>query len=512
MAGNIKRFAINAASGWLTTITFTIVGLILMPYIISRLGMKGYGIYQLANSTLSFFLFLHLGMGPTLVRFFSKAIARNETEELHRINSTAGLLLGGLGLLGCLAIIVLSPVFVRFYEIPEEFLKETIGLLICMGVSLFLNLFVMPTQGIVYASNRYDLANYIEIGHHLFRLAVTIALFELVRPSIFFVGLSVLLSQFLRFTALFGVAVRHAGRAAIFSVTRVDKESVHSILGFSVLNLANSIAATAVFQGPVLVIGKVLGAEMAAAFAPALIVSRAMQGVLGQTTRPLVPMASQDRERNEGSALGGWAIAAGQLAAFIGFGITLPLATYGPELVNLWLGEKLVWIWPVIAIMSTGVAISQIQSANYYLALGGGKINPFVCSQIVMAIVVLAGTIIGTVWFDWGLLTVALFVGICIVVRNTFYLAYACSLQFLYSYIHYLRSVYAFPAMIAVLCAGFGWILKIVISSQSLMLIAVQGILVLSFYVIIFWIFLLPRKIKDKIMLFVFSKIRIPNI
>lgn len=480
-----------------------------MPYIISRLGMKGYGIYQLASSALSFFMFLHLGMGPTLVRFFSKSIARNESEKLRRINSTAQFLLGGLGLFGCLTIMVLIPVFLKFYEIPDECLKETFGLLICMGLSLFLNLSVMAPQGIVYASNRYDMANFIEIAHHLLRLSLTVALFELIRPSIFFVGLSILLSQVFRFTALFMVALAQVGRAAFFSIRQINKETVNSILGFSVLNLANSIAATIFFQGPVLVIGKVLGTEMAAAFAPALIVSRAMEGILGQTTRPLVPLASRDRERNDGSALGSWAITAGKLAAFVGFGITLPLVAFGPEVIDLWLGDKLVWIWPVVAIMSTGVAISEIQAVNYFLALGGGRINPSVYSQIVMAIAVMAGTIIGTVWLDWGIFAVALFIALCIFFRNTFFLTYAYSLQFSYNYSRYLLAVYALPALIAALCVAGGWLFKTVIPPQNLILLATQGFLVLSSYIFLCWLFLLPTKVKGKIILFVLPKIRV---
>ena len=507
MTRNVKRFAVNAASGWLATITFTVVGLILMPYIFSRLDMKGYGIYQLASSTLSFFMFLHLGMGPTLVRFFSKAIARNDTEELRRINSTAQLMLGGLGLIGCLVMMILTPAFIRFYEIPDEFLKETVGLLMCMGLSLFFNLWVMSPLGIVYASNRYDLANLIEIGSHIFRLAVVVILFELIRPSIFFVGLSMLLSQVFRYASVFGVAFMSAGKAAFPSLKKINKKSVHSILGFSVLNLTNSIAATCFFQGPVLVIGKVLGAEMAAAFAPALIVSSAMQGILGQTTRPLVPVASQDRERNDGSALGSWAISAGQLAAFVGFGITLPLVAFGPELINLWLGEKLVWIWPVIAMMSTGVAISEIQAANYFLALGGGRINPSVYSQIVMAIAVLIGTTIGLVWLGWGIFAVSVFIAACALLRSTIYLSYAYSLQFSYKYISYLWAVYGLPALLTIFCVIFSLFLENLITSKSMLMIIIKLFLVFMSYCLLCWLYLVPSIFKNKISLFLTKKL-----
>lgn len=506
MSFDKKQFAFNAASGWVAQLVFALVGFILMPYIIMRLGEEGYGIYQLARSALVFLMFLQLGMGPTLVRFFAKAIARDDTEELRRVNSTAQFLLGGLGLLGSLICLALIPFFIQFYEISPEFIKETTGLLICMVVSLFLNMTVVVPQALVFGINRYDLANCIEIGSHLMRLVLIVIMFEIIHPSIFFVGLAILLAQLARYAALFGVAIKRTGKAALFSVRLLTKKMIRTLLSFSMLNLANSVAGAAVFQGPVLIIGKVLGEEMVTAFAPVLLISSAMQGFLGQSTRPLVPLASEDRERNKGAALGKWAISAGQLAAVVGFGVALPLATFGPEIMVLWLGERLAWIWPIVAVMATGVAISQVQAANYFLALGGGQIKPTVYSQIVMAIVVITGTLIGTTWLGWHLFTIALYIGMCIFVRNTFYLTLAYSRQFFYSYLHYLWAVYFLPALIATACVGGGWLLKIGLPAQNFLLLVVEVVLVVGGYATLCWFLLLTKRVKSDLVSFCVAK------
>ena len=143
---------------------------------------------------------------------------------------------------------------------------------------------------------------------HLLRLGLIVALFELIHPSVFFIGIAILSAALFRFAALFLIGAKQLGRSVCFSFRYVSRESMRSMLGFSMLNLANSVAQAVVFQGPMLIIGKVLGQEMVTAFAPALLISSAMQGFLGQTTRPLVPMASRDQETNGGAALGKWAI------------------------------------------------------------------------------------------------------------------------------------------------------------------------------------------------------------
>ena len=508
MSINKKQFVFNAASGWIAQLVFALVGFILMPYCLDRLGEQSFGIYQLARSVIVFFMFLQLGMGPTLVRFCSQAVAQNDQNKIRKISSTAQLLLGGLGLIASLLCLLLIPFFIRFYEIPPVLARETTALLICMAISMFLNMTVIVPQGLVFSSNRYDLANGIGIISNILRLVFMVVLFELLHPSIFYVGLAMLGMALFRFIALFYTGYKQLGDVIFFSFRFVNRETIHSILGFSMLNLANSVAATIVFQGPVLIIGKILGEESVAAFAPALMISSALQGFLGQTAKPLVPIASRDISKNSGTSLGIWAIYMGRFVAFIGFGIVLPLTIFGPEIVALWIGENLSWTWSIIAVITTGVAISQIQAANYCLALGGGSIKPSVYSQIVMAIIIMTGTLIGTMYGGWDLFAIALFLAICFVIRNTFYLSYAFSHQFLYDYWYYLWAVYCLPALIAAGCVCMGWGLKTWLPPNEFILLSIEIILIMCSYCVLSWFFLISHPMKIKILALIFYKIK----
>lgn len=498
MSHTKKQFAFNVASGWVVQLVFAAVGFILMPYIIKGLGTQGYGIYQLARSAIVFFMFLQLGMGPTLVRFFAKAIAKKDQHEIRQISSTAQFLLGSLGLIAAIACWALIPFFLRFYDIPPDLIGDTVGLLVCMGFSLFINMTIIVPQGLVFGLNRYELANGVEIVAHLLRLLLVVALFEWIHPSIFYVGLSILAAAVWRYIALYSISFRFLKKAAFFSIKHIRKDALRSLLGFSSLNLMNSIAAAFVSQGPVLLIGKFLGQDMVAAYSPALIISSAMAGILGQTAKPLVPVASKDVEATGGKSLGKWAISMGQFVAFVGFGIALPLATFGPEVMRIWLGDELVWVWPIVAVMTTGVAISQIQAANYFLALGGGNIKPTVYSQMVMAVIVFFGMLLGLSLFGWHLFSVALFIAVCVLLRNTFYLAFAYSKQFSYSYAKYLGSVYAVPGVIAGLCVAGGWAVKHFMPATNIWLLMGEGALLLLGYVLLCWAFLIPPMLKQR--------------
>ncbi|MCK5633130.1 lipopolysaccharide biosynthesis protein, partial [bacterium] len=483
MTSKKKQFGINAVSGWVAQLVFAGIGFILLPYCINRLGEQGYGIYQLARSALVFFMFLQLGMGPSLVRFCAQAVAKNDLKQIKEISSTAQFILGSLGLFAALLCLSLIPVFISFYEIPAEFVSETRGLLVCISLSLFLNMMLIVPLGLVYGANRYDLGNIVDICGHVLRLILIIILFEFFRPSVFYVGVAILSASCFRFVMMFMISAKQFGRAVFFSIRNVNRVTMRSILGFSMLNLANSVASAVVFQGPVLIIGKVLGEEMVTAFAPALLIASAMQGFLGQTSRPLVPIASRDVEENSGKNIGKWAISIGQVSAFVGFAIVLLLATFGPEVITLWLGDNLGWTWSVVVVLATGVAISQVQATNYFLALGGGSITPTVYSQIVMAIVVFTGTVVGTVWFDWHLMEVALLIALSLLLRNTFYLAYTYSHQFSYSFSKYLTKVYVLPMLIVSFCICIGWGLKNLVAPVNVTILVVESVGILIFFV-----------------------------
>lgn len=481
----------------------SVVGFVLMPYAIRRLGHEAYGVYQLAQSSLSFFMLLELGMGPTLVRFCAQAIARNDRETIRKISSTGQAILGTLGLVAMVTMIAAIPFFLRFYSIPSGMRFDTAVLLGCMAVSLFLSMSFIVPQGIILGSNRYDLANGTEVVANLLRLVLTIGTFEVFGPSVLLLGACILATQAFRFVALFAFAMRQVGRAAIFSPHAVDRGAFRSMAGFSTLNVINSAAFAVVLQGPLLIVGKVMGPEMVTLFAPAVVVSTAMQGFLAQMSRPLVPLASRALADNDRARLGRLSMLTGRVSACVGLGIALTLCVFGNRAVGLWLGPTMAGIWPVVAIMALGTVISQTAGANYSVALGGGDIWPTVKSQVVLGIVVSAGVAVGTSVFAWNLVQVAAFIVTCQCIRNVFYLTYAYAAQFSYSTRPYIIYVYLKPLCLFLAVATAGVLMRQGIAPDSLVVLAAEVTGTLLLYAVLCWALLLPAEITASISRFI---------
>lgn len=464
-----------------------------------RLGLEAYGISQLAQSALVFFGFLQLGMGPTLIRFCSQAIAKEDQEEIRKVSSTAQAILSVLGMAGMLGIIGFIPFFLKLYEVPETLTFDASMLLLCMAASFFLNFILIVPQGLSLGSNRYDLVNTVGIIASLLRFGLVVLAFEIASPSLFLLGMSILLAQVFRVVSLFTIAAIQVGRPAFPSLGAMNRGTLRSLFGFSVLNLINAMACSLVIQGPVLIIGKTLGVEVVALFAPAVLVATAMQGVLSQISSPLVPLASQAQAENCPQKMGNWSIIIGSFTAVVGLAATLPLCVFGKEIMGLWLGSDMTHVWISVAIMATGAVVSQIAAANYSLSLGGGCIRPIVYSQVVLGIITSVGVMLGTMFFGWHLLGIAVFITTCRCFRNIYYLTHAYAKQFVYSTSNYLWLVYIKPLLLFFGMAGCGFVVRMLIFPDQLLLLGVDICIIITIYLALSWHFVIASEIKSSV-------------
>lgn len=492
----IKRFAINAGTGVFSQLATAIVGFILLPYAMTRLGTQQYGIYQLGNSTRSLMMFLQLGMGPTLIRFCSKAIAENDTEIIRKIISSAYFIVFIIGFVVLSIGFNLIPTFISFYDIQVPLIEDSTTLLICMLFSLVVNFIILVPQGMLTGANKIDFVNYTIIVNRISLLFGVVFFFEFLSPSLKYFGFATLLSYLMQLGLLISMSVKTVGFSSIFHWKSIHIDYVKKIISFGSLSFINAISSALTWQSPVLICGKILGKEAAAAFAPAQLVSQTIQLLLGNIASPIVPYASRNLIDDGGKNFKSWAVNIGILLAVIGFSLGLPFMICGQELVNFWLGPELIWTWKIIAVMVIGTTIAQIQAVNYFLALGGGDIRPTVHSQVVMAFVVSTGIYIGTAYFNWSLLGVALFFSFCIILRNTIYLAYAYSNQFSYRYSSYLFNVYLIPALFAFFSVFIGYSIKMFLSPVNIFYTGCYILLVNGLYALAGWYVIIPGHVK----------------
>lgn len=143
------------------------VGLLLTPYIISRVGLELYGVWAFAGVLTGYFGLLDLGVGASFVKYISGYYAKKDTESISRLVSTGGafyLLLAAL--LIPLSMPVIRPLTALF-PLPPAAVDEAVFVL-RVGVAIFAFSGVSGAfQAVQTGLQRMDVTNAVSIAASL---------------------------------------------------------------------------------------------------------------------------------------------------------------------------------------------------------------------------------------------------------------------------------------------------------------------------------------------------------
>src|SRR5688572_20143986 len=82
--GNRRRIARNIAYNWLGMCCEAVVGFLLLPLLVSRLGDTAYGLWIVIGSFTGFFLLLDFGLRGSVGRFVALYRAQDDFESINR--------------------------------------------------------------------------------------------------------------------------------------------------------------------------------------------------------------------------------------------------------------------------------------------------------------------------------------------------------------------------------------------------------------------------------------------
>ncbi len=144
-----------------------LVGLGAIPIIVRGLGTDGYGILSLALLVLGYFSLFDLGLGLATTKFVAAYLGQNRVEEVPRLVWTSLVMQLLVGVLGGLGLAASAPLLVsRVLHIPPALVGEAKTTFLLLAVSVPLVLGAATLQGVLSATQRFDLVNAVLIPMH----------------------------------------------------------------------------------------------------------------------------------------------------------------------------------------------------------------------------------------------------------------------------------------------------------------------------------------------------------
>jgi len=170
-----RQILINAVAQWAVTGLSAILGLLIVPFLILKLGQDGYGLVVIILGIAGICALADMGISGALARQLAESLGRKDNDAFNEYASTASIINLAVGGACALSVLLLAVPMARAFRLPEALFRDGVILLRTFGAAHVLLTFAMFTPRAVLAShNRFDLACVIDAAR---RLMQTVGLF-----------------------------------------------------------------------------------------------------------------------------------------------------------------------------------------------------------------------------------------------------------------------------------------------------------------------------------------------
>ena len=416
-----RQFLVNILSNIAFVGSQAFLTLWLTPYFIGYLGLAAYGMIPLIQNIVTYTGILTTSFNSAVSRYLTIELGQGDRAASNKTFNTALFSVIGLFLVLSPAVIVLAVIFPSVFNVPPGWETDSSWLVMLTAITFFVSVAggIFSVSAFVHSEFfKYNLANFAGL---FARIMCVIALFTLFSPHLWYAGIATLLAASVSFIGYMILWRKLTPELKIqrSAFDRTQFVEMTSMGGWLVVNMAGAVLLSRV---DLIVVNMYFGAAMTGAYASLVQFTFLMEYLVtaaGNVVRPviLIKYAQQDIE--------GLRILSSQSVKLFGYGMALPvglLCGFSVPFLSIWLGPSftsLSWLF---------IAILFHQALNYcvrpllFVQNAYNKVKWPGIVTLISGIVSLVLGIIFARWNIWGVIGVALAVGIAWTLKNAIYM------------------------------------------------------------------------------------------
>ena len=369
----MSQFLKNSISGYLSSATTIVIGLLLTPLLVRQLGQQAYGLWVLVTSLAIYLTLLDLGVADAVTRYVARARAINDSNQVTSVVSTAFAVYLVGGLLSLIVTLLLVFLLLPSLNTPEELLPTAQWLLTSLGIGSMVILSCRVFDGALRGAQRYDLANALQIGYSV-ALAGGTAL-VLLRGG----GLAEIAWVNIGASVLLAAGQTIVGRLAVPGA-RIVRNGVHrglarELVGFSSWVFLTNISYRVYTHFDAVVLAIFLPVRALTPYNLGYRVAALLGEGLYPVLKLLFPIASELHMRQEREALHRLLVQGTKVALAISVAGGITLWFLGEALIRLWIGPGLQEATPILYLFVVFFVISNTSQPAREILKGEGRIR-----------------------------------------------------------------------------------------------------------------------------------------
>ncbi|NML40501.1 oligosaccharide flippase family protein [Chitinophaga sp. G-6-1-13] len=410
------EMSLNLGTNFLALVLNILLGLVVVPFYISKIGVDGYGIVALATSFSAYLSIVTIAIDAAVGRNFTLAMRKDDHMASNAIYSSSIIA-------AILLILALLPFIAWFlYDIKDiisyrsypagEMRWVFVAIITSFILTFIRGLFLVPA----FASNKIYIQRFIAILEIVVRTALIFLLLN-ASAKLSLIGIAFFISSLVSFVA----ALIWIGRKFPFLKLRMhyfDQSIVRYIGSMSFWLVINQIGTLLFINIDIILLNHYYGATATGEFSTVAqwhTLLRSFAGVFVAIFTPVVYKYYADKDFSNLLKFSKYTVVAMGLVLAIPIGI---IVAYSDVILKLWVGERFTHFYPLMVLLTGhlifNLSVLPILSINsVYNKVKVPGLTSFFCGILNLVLGIL---VIKT--FNWGIYSVAVVSAVLLTVKN----------------------------------------------------------------------------------------------
>lgn len=262
-----KRVFVNTAAQYIRTIINVLLSLYVVRVVLDTLGAEDYGIYTLVAGVVSMLSFITNALVNTTQRYISYNEGKRDSNAVETVFNNSMFIHILLGALVCAILIIIKPyLFNGFLEIDKLRLDAAAYVYLFVVIILFLSFITSPYRALLISHENIVYISVIDILDGVLKVILVFFMTNTIYDKLIFYGLSMLVIQLFNFFSLAVYSHIKYTECKLLKLANIKWDCIKELLGFAGWNVYATGCQVGRQQGVAIVINKLMGAAVNAAY------------------------------------------------------------------------------------------------------------------------------------------------------------------------------------------------------------------------------------------------------
>ena len=368
----MNQLKTGAILSYITIFLTVIIGVMLTPFIIQKLGDAEYGLYTLIGAFVGYISVLDFGLNNTIIRFVAKYRAEQSKTKEENFLAVTMIIYAIISVIIAIIGVVLYYHLECFFENSLTF-EEIRKAKLMFSILIFNLVITLPGGSFNAICSGYEnfvFPRVINILRYVFRSVLVVTLLFFGGDSISIVVLDTIMNILVIVVNAYYVFKK---LKVVFKLHYFDTTLVKEIFSYSFWVFILALISELHWKSGQLVLGINTNTTLVAIYAVGILLGSYYGAFAGAIGGVFLPRATNMIVKNEsGKQLTFMMIKIGRLSLLVSLLIIGGFLLYGRQFVFLWVGESYIDAWIVALVIMIGYTIPLIQSfANLTLSAKG---------------------------------------------------------------------------------------------------------------------------------------------